>query len=82
MKYRVVREVDVYGNKWYFPQKRRFLFFWDYFYTPMPRREYNKASGGFYIESIPDENNYRVSFSTLEKAEEYLNKKPGEKFYF
>jgi len=27
-KYRIIEEVDIYSNKWYYPQERFLFFFW------------------------------------------------------
>jgi hypothetical protein len=56
MKYRIVIETEASGKKWYYVQKRFLNYFWRYL------SEVRDISMSL----------YRVGFSTLEEAEEYL----------
>lgn len=56
MKYRIVIETELSGKKWYYVQKKILGYFWVYLST---------------IRGI-DGHSYRISFLTLEQAQNHL----------
>ena len=56
MKYRIVIETEASGKKWYYVQKRFLTYFWRYL---LEVRDMSVSL-------------YRIDFSTLEQAKEYL----------